>query len=102
MARFPFNPAEIHIGMNHRGTQYEIELRYVCLTDFAAIVIEPAEYAGGWILSAHIPPFGFPTRHGFAYGCKITWWMMDEIRSRIEHGQIQMDFDSSKLKPWWV
>ncbi|TVQ21319.1 MAG: hypothetical protein EA382_13770 [Spirochaetaceae bacterium] len=65
MARFPFNPAEIHIGMNHRGTQYEIELRYVCLTDFAAIVIEPAEYAGGWILSAHIPTFGFPTRHGF-------------------------------------
>ena len=102
MARFPFDPAQLRIGIKHHGTFYEIELRYVCLTDFAAVVIKPKKLAGGWILSHHIPYMAFPTRRGFAYGGHITWWMMDEIRWQIEHGRINMDFDQRKLKPWYA
>lgn len=102
MARFPFDPSQISIGLNHDGTYYEVELRYVCLTDFAAIVVKPSECAGGWVLSSHIPYTAFPTYRGYAYSGKITIWMMDEIRSQIVHGRIRMDFDPGKLKMWWV
>ncbi|MFP4378797.1 MAG: hypothetical protein ACLFP4_17285, partial [Spirochaetales bacterium] len=81
---------------------YEVELRYVCLTDFAAIVIEPQAFAGGWVLSHHIPYMAFPTWRGYAYDGRITWWMTDELRWQIEHGRISMDFDPGKLKPWYA
>lgn len=100
--RFPYDPSQIHIGMIHNETYFELELRYVCLTDFAAIVVKPEEYAGGWLLSHHIPYFAYPTLRGFAYGGMLTSNMMDEIRWQIEHGRIDVDFDPRKLKPWFA
>ena len=100
--QFPYDPSQIHIGMIHHGTCFELELRFVCLTDFAAIVVKPATYAGGWILSRHIPRFAYPTFRGFAMDGMLTCWMMDEIRWQIENGRIDMDFDPGTLKPWFA
>lgn len=102
MARFPYDPSQIHIGITHDGTYYELELRYVCLTDCAAVVVEPEQYAGGWVLSHHIPYMALPTLRGYTYDGQLTWWMMDEIRWQIENGRIRMDFDQKKLKPWYA
>ena len=100
--RFPFDPSQTLIGLVHNEMYFEIELRYVCLTDFAAIVVKPDEFAGGWVLSRHVPYFAYATLRGFAYGGQITWWIMDEIRWQIENGRIDMNFDPCKLKPWFA